>query len=296
MRNKEGIKRIAFLTAFFVVIIAIAFFVTYKEDNRLEVDFLDVGQGDAALIQTPHHKLILVDAGPPDKKVLRRLGEVLPFWEKHLDLVILTHPHDDHFGSMADVLRRYNVASVMATDYETKQASYSELLKVVEQQKIPVLRPWNSDFVIDNVHFNFLFPYSSMAKTKLQTANNASIVFKLSYGTMDFLFTGDAEAPVEEKLLANNKNDLEAEVLKLGHHGSDTSSTEDFLKTVKPQFAIASVGINNTFGHPSPLIINRLARLGIQFYRTDQDGTITFFSNGNNLFRSNTCLIGCSSL
>lgn len=293
MTRQEGIRRFAGLAIVCIVIIAVAFLFLYKEDERLEVDFLDIGQGDAALIQTPHGKTILIDGGPTDKSILRRLGEELPFWQKKIDMVILSHPHDDHYGGLAAVFRRYEVAAFMATDYPAHQASYEELLGLVADEKSLVLRPWSKDFEIDGVNFDFIFPAQSMSEKKLDTANNASIVFKLSFGQMDFLFTGDAEQPAEQQVLAD-KTGLQAEVLKLGHHGSDTSSSEALLNAVKPLYAVASVGKDNSYGHPTLLIVKRLERLGIKLFRTDQEGTISFLSDGVSLFRAKTCLIGCS--
>lgn len=302
MTRQEGIRPayrqagvFAALAILCIVIVATAFYFLYQEDERLEVTFLDVGQGDAALIQTPHGKTILVDGGTSNTGVLRRLGEELPFWEKNIDLVILSHPHDDHYGGLAAVFERYDVKAFMSTDYPAHQASYKELLELVSKESSTVIRPWSQDFEIDGVIFDFIYPTESVANKKFGTANNASIIFKLSYRDIDFLFTGDAEKPVEQALVTNTAK-LEAEVLKLGHHGSDTSSTEAFLNLVKPRYAIASAGKDNSYGHPTLLIVNRLERLGITLFRTDQEGSIGFLSNGVNLFRGRTCLIGCSSL
>lgn len=302
MTRQEGIRPayrqagvFAALAILCIVIVATAFYFLYKEDERLEVTFLDVGQGDAALIQTPHGKTILIDGGTSNTSVLRRLGEELPFWEKKIDLVMVSHPHDDHYGGLAAVFERYDVKTFMATDYPAHQSSYKELLELVGEEPSTVMRPWSQDFEIDGVYFDFIFPESSMIDKKIGTANDASIVFKLSYGDIDFLFTGDAEKPVEQQLVTN-KAKIEAEVLKLGHHGSDTSSTEDFLNLVKPRYAIASAGKDNSYGHPTLLIVKRLERSGIELFRTDQEGSLSFFSNGVNLFKDRTCLIGCSSL
>lgn len=294
MTKQEGIRRVATASICIIVAGLAAFLFFYKDEQGLEVSFLNVGQGDAALIQTPHKKTILVDAGPIDKAIMRRLGEELPFWDHTIDMVIITHPHDDHFGGLFSIIDRYTIKACMLSDVEDHSPAYLSLIKTLRAKNIPLIYARKEAIAIDEVQFDFIFPDHSLSKEKIKNANNASIVFKLSYGTIDILFTGDAESEVEGKLVKESKDKLAVEVLKLGHHGSDTSSSESFLEATKPKLAIVSVGKDNDFGHPSPLIIKRLERRGIQFFRTDTEGTIKLLSDGTSLFRGNTCLIGCS--
>lgn len=292
MKYKEGIA----VAIFIIVTALVSFWFLYEPDQRLEVSFLNIGQGDAALIETPNNKTILVDGGPPDKAVLRELAKNLPFWQRQLDLVILSHPHDDHFGGLTAVAERYAIGAVILSDLPYDTLPYQEFIEILRVKEIPIIYAKQEDLVIDGVTFNFLFPDKSLAASKIENANNASLVFRLSYGEIDALFTGDAETELENELLKNLKGELEAEILKLGHHGSDTSSTEAFLEAVNPELAIASAGVDNKYGHPSPRILKRLERRGVKSYRTDQDGTIRLKVDGRRVFKGAACIIGCSSL
>ena len=290
MKIKEGTA-----AAIFIIVAAwLSFWFLYEGEQRLEVSFLDIGQGDAALIETPNNKTILVDGGPPDKAVLRELGRSLPFWQRRIDLVILSHPHDDHFGGLTAVAERYSIGAVILSDFPYNTPPYQEFIVTLKNKKIPIVYAKQEDITVDGVILNFIFPSDSLAESKIENPNNASLVFRLSYGEVDILFTGDAETELETELLKISKAELSAEILKLGHHGSDTSSTEAFLDTVNPELAIASAGNDNSYGHPSPRILRRLERRGIKSYRTDQDGTIRLKIDGRSVFKNKACIIGCS--
>jgi len=292
MRAKGGI---AVTILLIVTAFGLSYFL-YTPDQRLEINFLNIGQGDAALIRTPHKKTILIDGGPPNKAVLRELGSVLPFWQRKIDLIILSHPHDDHFGGLSAVAERYKVGAVILTDYTYRSSAYTEFFEILKSKNIPIIYAKKEDLVIDDIYFNFLFPYESLAHKKIENANNASIVVRVSYGEIDALFSGDAELELENQLLATVKNELDSEILKLGHHGSDTSSSEEFLEAVSPELAIASAGVDNSYGHPSPRILKRLERRAIKSYRTDLDGTIRLKTDGEKVYHRKACIIGCSSL
>ena len=290
--KQEGIRRIAFIAVFLIMISLVVFWFLYKPKHQLEVSMFDIGQGDSELIETPNGRVILIDGGP-DKTILRRLSEELPFWEKNIDLVILTHAHDDHYAGLVPVMKRYHVNQLMLTDAQSKSQAYQEFLKTTQEQHVPeTIITEAQSFTLDGVEITILFPNHSFKEKIPKNLNNASIVARLDFGERRFLFTGDAEAPVEEELLAE-KADLKSDILKLGHHGSDTSSTENFLNAVKPIAATASAGAGNSYGHPSPHVLERLKRFGIKIFRTDQDGTIHFTSDGHALFGQKTCLIGC---
>ncbi|MCX6792707.1 MAG: ComEC/Rec2 family competence protein [Candidatus Falkowbacteria bacterium] len=292
MNKEEGRRYLVAATLIIIVAALVAFWFLYKPRNYLELSTLDVGQGDAILIETVNDKTILVDGGA-GKKVVRRISEELPFWQRKLDLVVLTHPHDDHFGGLIEVFKRYQVSNLLITGIETSDSGYKEFMSVVENSDAKVSIYNGIDkFTIDNLDIASLYPRSNVANKKYSNANNSSIVLKLSYADMDFLLMGDAEKPVEEELLVNEKNNLNAEVIKLGHHGADTSSTEEFLKSVKPTLALISVGKDNSYGHPSPLIMKRLERLGIKSYLTEDSGTIHLETDGHWLKSDQACLIG----
>ncbi len=281
--KQEGKRSAAIALVIIVAIALAAFWFLYEEKRLLEVSILDIGQGDSILIETPGGQVVLIDGGP-DKKVLRRLSEELPFWEKRIDLMIVTHPHDDHFAGLKDVARRYRVDRLIITDAETKSANYREFREIVEQEEITLdILNAARRIQVDGAQLHFLYPAQSFKGEKVSDLNDTSIVTKLSFGEIDFLFTGDAEAPTEKELLSRLSHELESEVLKLGHHGSDTSSTEEFLKAVKPRLTVASAGVDNSYGHPSPRVIKRLERLGIPLRRTDLEGTIRFITDGQQL-------------
>jgi len=295
MKIKEGMRRWLFIILLvFGIIGPTAFWFLYEDDGRLKIAFLNVGQGDAAFIETPNHYKILVDAGPPNKSVLRSLNEILPFWDHDIDMAIITHAHDDHFGGYLYLLGRYNIKNFVIGNSFDNSSSYKELLSKIEQNKINIIKPGQEDIVVDGVKIDFLLTRGEGYKGDNQ--NNKSIVFRLSYKDIDTLFVGDAEKELEEALLNNKDNIFDSEIIKAGHHGSDTSSSESFIDKVLPKIAIISVAKVNKFGHPSLMTIRRFERLGIKFYRTDQDGSIILKTDGYSLFKGGACLIGCSSL
>jgi len=269
----------------------VAFWFLYQPVNYLEFSLLDVGQGDAILIQTPNGKNILIDGGP-DNKIIRRLSEELPFWQRRLDLVILTHPHDDHFRGLIEVFKRYQVDNLLMTGVDYSSLAYQKFIATVKAENSQVIIHDKQDlFSLDGLAIKVVYPSGNIAHKKYKNYNNASLVLKLSYHEIDWLLMGDAETEVEKDLLAKNKSELKSEILKLGHHGSDTSSSEDFLQAVDPELAIISVAKENDYGHPSLMILKRLARLGIKNYLTKDSGTIHLLTNGQWLKSDEACLI-----
>lgn len=250
--------------------------------NELEVDFLDVGQGDAILIKTPAGQNILIDGGP-DNTVIKRLSENLPWWERTIDLVILTHPHDDHVNGLNDVLKRYNVEKILYTGVTHSSPGYLSWLELIRSKKIPlVIIDQPQEITLDeDCYLDIIYPRTSFLNREVDNLNNSSIVARLVYGQTVFLLTGDAEAEVEQELLdLASTTDLSAPMLKVGHHGSDTSSSEEFLDTVQPQIAIIPAALENKFGHPSLRVVKRLERLGAAVYQTGVDGTVRAVSDG----------------
>ncbi len=257
-----------------------AFYLISDSDKELEVDFLDVGQGDAILIQAPAGQNILVDGGP-DSAVLKRLGgEMLP-WDKKIDLMILTHPHADHLTGLIEVIKHYQVERVLYTGVIHTTPNYLEWLKLVKEKRVPLTiidRPQTIQLG-ESCEIQIIYPFKSLAGQSVANLNNSSIVFKLVYGETSFLFMGDAEKEVEEELLTSGVP-LEADVLKVGHHGSSDATSEEFLKMVSPKFAVIEVGRGNDFGHPSGRTIKKLERIGAKVFRTDLSGTVNLTSDG----------------
>lgn len=295
MNKKEGQRYLIVATLIIVVVALVAFWFLYQPSNYLEFSSLDVGQGDAELIKTPNGQIILVDGGA-DNKVVRRLGEELPFWQKKIDLVVLTHPHDDHFIGLIDVFKRYQVTSLLITGVEYFSPGYKEFISIVQRTKTKIfIYNGLNKFVVNGLNIESLYPLVNVANRKYDNLNNSSIILRLSYYDINFLLMGDAEVLVEQELLATKAN-LFAQVIKLGHHGSDTSSSEEFLKKVEPKVALISVGKDNEYGHPSQRILKRLERLNIKYYLTQDSGTVHLKTNGQWLENDDACLIANCSL
>ncbi len=278
--EKKLLKILGSLLA--IVFLLIGFAVNSQQDRtKLEVDFLDVGQGDAILIKTPYEQNILIDGGP-NAKVLSELGKNLAFFDKKIDLVVLTHPHSDHVAGLVEVLRRYNVQKILMTGVLHTAPDYLAFLKEIDDQQISVdyangLRDINLG---QDLTLKILYPLKDLNGQKIEELNNSSIILKLIYKNNTFLFTGDAEELVETDLLSA-KLDLSAQVLKVAHHGSKYSSSDPFLTAVNPQYAVIQVGENNAFGHPHLRTLDKLAKRNIEVLRTDHLGTIRAVADGN---------------
>ena len=265
------------LATFAIIAIFLAlpvFWITLSAENKLEIAFLDVGQGDACLIKTPFGQNILIDGGA-DYKVIEELEKELQWWDRAIDLMVLTHPHDDHVAGLIFVLERYDVKKILYTGVVHSAPAYLEWLKIVKAKNVPLViidRPQKIIFGND-CFLDIIYPRQSLLGKSVSNLNNSSIVAELACVDKTVLFMGDAETEVEEELI-NTGNLNRVEILKVGHHGSNTSSHQEFLELVNPQKAIISAGIGNKFGHPSLRIIKRLERLGAEVLRTDLDGTI----------------------
>jgi len=259
------------------------FGLSYSPPEELEVDFLDVGQGDAILIKSPFGQNILIDGGP-DSKVIEGLGKNLPFWDKRIDLMVLTHPHDDHVTGLIEVIKRYSVKKILYTGVIHSAPNYLAWLEKIRERKIPLVIIDRPQKIVlgDDCYMEIIYPRKSFLAQETDNLNNSSIVARLVYGQTKFLLMGDAEMEVEKELLSSG-GDLSAQVLKTGHHGSDTSSNEEFLEAVSPQIAAIQAGKDNDFGHPSLRILKRLERAGAEVLRTDINGTIKLVSDGEEI-------------
>ncbi len=243
-------------------------------DGRVRLTFFDVGQGDAALVVTPSGKQIVVDGGP-DGSLLPQLSRSMPFLDRSIDLLVLTHPHLDHIASFPEILRRYRVSSVLMTGVAYKMGKYEEFLSLLKDEGATVILadPARDIDMGDGVHLDVLWPPPGLAGKIAKELNDTSVAFKLTWRENSALFTGDIEAPSEKALLASGQN-LDADLLKVGHHGSETSSGTGFLLAVSPKLAIISCGRNNTYGHPDPEILDRLEHFHIPYRITARDGTV----------------------
>jgi competence protein ComEC len=251
---------------------------TSSTGTELTVTFLDVGQGDAILIETPDGVQALIDGGP-NSTVLRVLSAEMPRFDRTLDLVLGTHPDLDHIGGLIDVLRRYEVASIITTENtgETIAAKTYHDALLQEEATITMARTGQVYQLGASTTLTILAP---MRDPSMLESNAASIVALLRYGSTTFFLGGDAPAGVEDYVARTFGNQIESAVLKLGHHGSKTSTSPEFLAVVNPQYAVVSAGKNNRYGHPHPSVIETVKAAGVQIVSTAEEGSITFVSDG----------------
>jgi competence protein ComEC len=256
-------------------------------DDKLHVSFLDVGQGDAILIQTPNGQNILIDGGPDPRKINLELGEKLPFWDRTIDLVVSTQPQADHVTGLVDVLQRYKVKQVLESGLSYNSSIYQEWCNLVEEKHIKrdTARAGQEIDLGNGIEIEVLNPPASLWAGTSDDVDNNGVVLKLTWNKFSFLFTADIREEVEFELIGQRAN-LKSTVLKVSHHGSKTSTTSQFLAAVDPEVAVISVGEDNPFGHPSSEVMERLIdRLGEDnVYRTDEDGTIEFIADGQTLW------------
>lgn len=255
-------------------------------DNNLHVSFLDVGEGDAILIQKGNQQ-VLVDGGPSPQAITSRLGSKMPFWDRTIELVVLTHPHLDHLTGLVEILKRFQVKHALYPELDYESPLYDECLKLIDQKNIKRTVAHNHQQITldDGIVITVLNPpITALTRTESDIDNN-SVVLRLRWGNVSFLLTADIMKEAEWELI-KQRVELSSTVLKVAHHGSDTSTMQDFLAVVKPQLAVISVGEANRFGHPGPEVMVRLKdRLGPEkIYRTDQNGTIEFVTDGQRLW------------
>ena len=246
--------------------------------NLLELHFFDVGQGDSIFIETPIGQQILIDGGP-DKTVLEKLGQTMPFYDRTIDLVILTHPDNDHLTGLIEVLEYYQVNHILTSGLKKDTAVYQKWQEIISQKNIPITIAQVGQKIIlqENVIMEILWPDQSLIESFSKKANNASVVAKLIYGETEFLLTGDIEKEIEQRLV-NQGIDLESDVLKIAHHGSKTSSSYNFIKAINPKISVILVGENNRYKHPHSEVLEQLKNSII--YRTDKNGDIKVLTDG----------------
>ena len=270
------------LNLIFAVLTTLAAF--SMPDNRLHVSFLDVGQGDAILIQTPNHQDILVDGGPSAQTISGELSQHLPFWDRTIELVVLTHPHLDHLTGLLEVLQRYKVPQVLYLDTDYQTPPEQEWLSLIQEKGIKATLARAGQVINLGTGATSIEVINPALDSSVPAMDNG-IVLRLSDGKVSFLLTSDISQEAELDLITR-RADLSSTVLKVSHHGSDTSSSAAFLAVVDPQLAVISVGADNTFGHPGQETMARLTvAIGFdKIYRTDKNGTIECITNGEKLW------------
>lgn len=270
-----------------LIVVALLHLTFAKIPNQTEVNFLDIGQGDSVLIVTPELYTILIDGGPGES-VLEQIGEVLPFFVHDIDLMVLTHAHRDHLEGLIEVIQRYNVHHLLLAGDNYGSSLYRQFLGFAYRAKPSSglqihFAESSTDIKIPSVDgeilLDILYPINLVTGQKYDNANNASVVIKMSEESMSghtFLFTGDCEVECEEEILNYYQSEkLKADVLKIGHHGSRTSTSQAFLEAVSPKIAVIQVGIDNQFEHPHPETLEKLSTLNIEIHRNDLEDRIT---------------------
>ena len=278
IKLKEKRKLILKLSA---VVIFFYFILNQIPRGYINLNMIDVGQGDSIYIETKNKKVILIDGGGSESSDYD-VGEnvLLPYLlhkgKMRIDLIIISHPHEDHIEGVFTIIEKLNVRNVMISENVDDNELIIKLRELCKRRNTKIIKASEGDsFEIDKVQFNVIYPSK---KIKDSNINDMSLLIKMKFGGTKVLFTGDLEEMAEE----NIKEDIKSDILKVGHHGSITSTSKKFLKKVSPRIALISVGENNSYGHPSEIIINRLKRKNIKIYRTDEFGDIRIkiFKNG----------------
>lgn len=251
-----------------------------QPDGLLHIYYFDVGQGDATLIQTPSGRQILVDGGYYPTQINRHLGRSMPLGDRHIDLMIATHPDADHVTGLPGLFDRYTFAQLLVTYPEADgEGPYATLLERAETAGTELLVPQVGETITieDGVLLEIIHPGSELNP---DSRNDNSLSFRLIYGETRALFTGDAEEAAEREMMQRSKNRLNAQIYKAGHHGAKNASSPPFLELVQPDLVIVSAGADNRFGHPHPEVLHRVHTHGAVVLRTDQVGTIEVISDG----------------
>lgn len=242
---------------------------TIPQDNNLRVYCLDVGQGDSILI-TNNNKTMLIDASTNEmgSRVVKYLNDL---GIKKIDYLVGTHPHEDHIGGLDNVIKNFDIGTIYMPNVVATTKTYEEVIDAISAKKLKVTSPKTGDkFTVGNAECEVM----SIRNDK-DDYNNCSIVIKMDFNNVSYLFTGDAEESVE-----SSRKWPHIDVLKVGHHGSNTSSSKNFLEQIKPEVALISVGQGNTYGHPTQATLKRLSNIGAKIYRTDENGTILLIEKG----------------
>lgn len=265
------------LSMLLAVVLILGGIIGYQKNNQeLEVIFLDVGQGDAILVQQGSNQL-LIDGGRSGKILLEKLGSFIPFWDRQVEVVVATHPDQDHVGGLVDVIRSYKVSKIIKTRAESESQTYKALAEEIKKENPEIIEAQKglSLKFPNGAAAEVIYPLASIDAGIATDSNAGSVVVKLNFGENSFLFTGDLPAE-QEVVLIRDQSALNSRVLKVAHHGSKYSTSEEFLDAVKPEDAVVSVGKNNQYGHPNQEILSRLLKRGIKIFRTDELGDVIY--------------------
>ena len=269
--------RLYLLAGLFIVNFCIWYAVNDESRTGLSISFLNVGQGDSIFIDAPSGNQVLVDGGP-DRTVSREISKALPFYDRRIDLFVVSNTDKDHLAGLVDIMKKYRVGAVLEPGTFSNTAIYSEFEETIKESGIKKFIVHRGT-VVDlggGATIEVLFPDRDASGMK---TNDGSLVVRLKYGKTSVMLTGDMPSTVENYLVSLG-GDLKSDILKVGHHGSRTSTSETFLGYVSPKFAVISSGKNNSYGHPHKEVLDRLNQFAVNFFNTAEVGQISFFSDG----------------
>lgn len=262
---------------FFVLCVVVALDVAMvnaliKVRPYFQIHMLDVGQGDSFLLVTPEQNHILYDGGPGNA-VLMELSAVMPYMLDKIDLMVISHPDKDHIEGLAYVLDRFDVGAVLMSAPEHDTLLFKTIIDKLDDLPVYIADD-DTDFAFGDTYLDVLYPFEPIFGKAARNSNNTSVVIKVSFGGIKLLLNGDAEKEAESAMIAKGV-DLKADILKAGHHGSSSSNTEAFLRAVDPDLFLISAGRDNSYGHPTAEVIERISKLGIDSLNTIDDGRVS---------------------
>ncbi len=272
-----------YILGFLFIATFLVWYAVVAEDRagKLTVAFLNIGQGDAIFVESPTGVQMMIDGGG-GPIVLRELGKVMPFYDRTIDMLMVSNPDKDHMAGFLDVLDAYNVTSVIEPGTMGASAEYKTLEEKIEKEKavkVTALRGQKIDLG-GGAYFEVLFPDRDVPGL---ATNDGSLVGRLVYGDTSIMFTGDAPQNIEGYLDSLDGKSLHSDILKVGHHGSRTSTSQEFVGYVSPTYAVISAGKDNSYGHPNKETLDTLNQFGVQTLRTDLLGTIVMESDGETI-------------
>jgi competence protein ComEC len=270
--NKK--KEIYFIIiVLFVISFILAGIIYARQNNKLKIVFFNIGQGDAIMISQGQNQ-ILIDGGVNGQREMEKLGRYVPFWDRKIEIIIATHPDQDHIGGLIDVMKNYEIGKIIDNGVQSDSQVYEKYLEIIREKNIERLKGKSGvNIKIEKANLEIIYP-GDVLENNPKNTNADSIVAKLIYGESSFLFTGDF--PIEKEAnIFNSGVDLSAKVLKISHHGSKNATSEEFINKVEPVEAIISVG-KNSYGHPAQELLNRLKAKGISIFRTDEEGDVRY--------------------
>lgn len=243
-----------------------------RSDDIITVHYIDVGQGDSEFVELPNGECMLIDAGT--KESFDKISQVIESCGyDSINYVVATHPHADHIGSLSQIIDGYDIGEFYMPKVSSTSKTYENMIDSLNENNVNVFEAKAGVNIFDDedMSIDILAPSSE----SYEETNDYSAVIKITYGANSFLFCGDAETESETEMLFNCTDKLSADVIKIGHHGSDSSTSEEFLSAVSPQYAVISCGAGNSYGHPHTEVLERLEKHGVETYRTDDYGDIT---------------------